>query len=85
VTTLCPGLTLTGFQARAGLDAALLKHMPTQNARDVAEAGYQAMMTGRRRIVTGPFNKFAVALMPFIPRALLLPLLGSLQERRREN
>lgn len=85
VTALCPGLTTTGFQARAGLDTALLKNMPTQSARDVAMSGYEAMMAGRRRIVTGAFNKLTVALMPFMPRALLLPLLGYLQAKRRDG
>lgn len=83
VTVLCPGVTSTGFQARAGFDRALLKAMPGMNAMDVAEAGYKGLMAGRRRIVPGLLNKIMVAMLPFVPNAWLLPVVAHLQARRR--
>ena len=83
VTALCPGLTQTGFQARAGIDAAPLKAMPGMSAMEVAEAGYAGLMAGQRRVVPGVRNKIMVSLVPFIPNALLLPAVARLQARRK--
>jgi short-subunit dehydrogenase len=83
VTSLCPGVTATGFGLRAGFDEALVKHMPAMSARSVAELGYRAMMKGKRRVITGLFNRLLVASMPLTPRALLLPALDQLMRKRQ--
>jgi short-subunit dehydrogenase len=83
VSVLCPGPTSTGFQARAGLDATLFRLMRPMDARAVAEAGYAGLMRGDRVIVPGAFNKASRIITGLSPRALLLPLLGRLQENRR--
>ncbi len=83
VTTLCPGVTRTGFQARAGVAGGLLKALPGMSAMAVAEAGYRGMMAGRRRVVPGLTNKLLVAILPFVPGAILLPLMARVQARRR--
>jgi len=86
VTALCPGPTATEFQARAGFDAAmLLRRLPLASARDVAEAGYAGLMSGRRVVVPGFFNKLAAYGAPFAPRALLLPLVERLMKKRPAN
>ncbi|HEX4043781.1 MAG TPA: short-chain dehydrogenase, partial [Xanthobacteraceae bacterium] len=62
----------TEFQARSGMtlpSAAKLLELP---ARQVAQIGYDALMRGQRVAVAGTGNKIAVALMHFLPRALLL-------------
>ncbi|HEX4041739.1 MAG TPA: short-chain dehydrogenase, partial [Xanthobacteraceae bacterium] len=62
----------TEFQARSGMtlpSAAKLLELP---ARQVAQIGYDALMRGQRVAVAGTGNKIAVALMRFLPRALLL-------------
>ena len=82
VSVLCPGVTHTGFQVRAGVDAALVNKSPGMTARAVAEAGYAGLMAGRRRIVPGFTNKVLVALLPLVPNALLLPLTARLLMRR---
>ena len=48
----------------------------------VAEAGYRGLMAGKRRIVPGLANKLMVAAFPFIPNALLLPILERMQLKR---
>jgi short-subunit dehydrogenase len=85
VSTLCPGVTATGFHARAGLSASLLRGMPSMTAAAVAEAGYAGLMAGRRLIVPGVFNRVTVALVGLMPKALLLPLMDRLQTRRRHE
>jgi len=50
VTALCPGVTRTGFQERAGmLDSRLVAGRRLSEARDVTEAGYRGMMAGPGR------------------------------------
>jgi short-subunit dehydrogenase len=83
VSVLCPGPTKTGFQARAGLDATLFKMMRPMNARDVAQAGYDGMMAGRRTIFPGPLNGASAILARIAPRMLLLPLVARLQAARK--
>ncbi|MDB5644100.1 MAG: hypothetical protein JWN07_3417, partial [Hyphomicrobiales bacterium] len=43
VCVLCPGPTATGFQTRAGLDAAIFDTMRPMSARAVAEAGFAGL------------------------------------------
>lgn len=83
VSVLCPGPTATGFQNRAGLDSALFQKLRPASARDVAQAGYAGLMAGRRVIVPGAANKASRLLAGLTPRALLLPIVGRLQEKRR--
>jgi short-subunit dehydrogenase len=83
VSVLCPGPTSTGFQARAGLDPVLFDRLRPMSARDVAEAGYLGLMAGQRVIVPGLLNKAARMLAHLAPRAILLPIVGRLQESRK--
>jgi uncharacterized protein len=84
VTALCPGFTLTGFQARAGLPKGLSRLAPSTSSMQVAQAGVDAMFAGRRRTVPGLASKLFTRAAPFIPRAALLPtLLGAQTNRRR--
>jgi short-subunit dehydrogenase len=83
VSVLCPGPTLTGFQARAGLDAALFNMLRPMNAHEVAQAGYAGLMAGKRVIVPGALNKISRAMAGLSPRLFLLPVVGRLQESRK--
>jgi short-subunit dehydrogenase len=52
VTCLCPGRTATEFfDAAAGHDRILFSRSPTADPREVARAGYEAMLAGRRLVV----------------------------------
>ncbi|HET6375282.1 MAG TPA: SDR family oxidoreductase [Methylocella sp.] len=83
VTALCPGYTRTGFQARAGFGPDMwLTRLPGSTAMDVAEAGYAGLMAGKREIVPGIFNKLSVLLLPFVPKAVILPVISQLQQNR---
>jgi hypothetical protein len=85
VTVLCPGYTRTGFQSRAGFEAETLAFLPGQSAMEVAEAGFAGLIAGRREVVPGLVNKVTAWLLPFSPKALILPVLSRLQQKRRGN
>jgi short-subunit dehydrogenase len=83
VTVLHPGLTATGFQARAGFGkVATLSRLKGASALSVAEAGYGALMAGRRAIVPGLANKLGTLILPLVPDALLLPIVAMAQRAR---
>lgn len=72
VTCLCPGATATGFAERAGMEKTMLFRMPTADARTVAVAGYDAMMSGKDLIVPGFQNKLTALSTRLAPRRMLL-------------
>jgi short-subunit dehydrogenase len=77
VTALCPGSTESEFQHSNGMDA-VLKTNPArfvQTAEAVVEAAIRANESGREVIVTGLFNKIAVAAMTLLPDGLITPLI----------
>jgi short-subunit dehydrogenase len=83
VSVLCPGPVPTEFQARAGI-----KRRPSMIDRpveEVARAGYDGLMAGRRLIVPGWQNR-ALARMPrFLPRGLVLDLVARSQAHRHRT
>ena len=83
VSALCPGYTKTDFQARAGFGPNIaLSRFPGSTAMEVAEAGYAGLIAGRREIVPGFLNKLSISLLPFLPKALILPVISRLQQNR---
>ena len=83
-TALCPGPTASGFQAAANLEESKLvagKTLPT--AREVAEAGYGALMRGVRVYVPGVTNKVTVQVPRLLPRNVVTRIVRMAQERRR--
>lgn len=71
VTALCPGMTRTGFQDRAGVQNTLLARIGVMDARRVAAAGYRALRRGRVVVVPGWFNKVMVLGIKLLPGALI--------------
>jgi len=72
VTALCPGPVPTEFQARSGMRLGRSMDMFTLPAAKVAEIGYRGFMRGKRVVVAGLGNKFAVLMVWLMPHALLL-------------
>lgn len=80
VTTLCPGVTLTSFQARAGFPEGLgIMALGGATSMSVAEAGYAGLMAGRRTVIPGLANKLLCWTAPLLPRAILLPTIAAMQ------
>jgi short-subunit dehydrogenase len=83
VTALCPGPTASGFQAAAHLEESRLvagKTLPT--SREVARAGYDALMRGTPVYVHGLSNKLTVQLPRLFPRRVITKVVRYVQERR---
>lgn len=82
VTTLCPGPTVTGFQARAGMEGTRLFGGPLlMDAASVARAGYDGLMRGRRLVVPGVGNKLLMESVRFAPRRLVTKIARFIQAR----
>jgi uncharacterized protein len=72
VTALCPGPVETEFQMRSGMQLPAAAKIVELAAARVAQIGYDGFMRGERVVIAGAANKIAVALMRFIPHALLM-------------
>ncbi len=83
VTALCPGPTLTEFQARSGLQGARLLRIGTMDAKTVAEVGYRAMMDGRVVAIAGLRNWMLAQSVRFAPRALVRKIAKTLNTGAR--
>lgn len=82
VTCLCPGPTETGFQARAAMqESALIQGRRLPGAREVAEAGFAAMMAGKPYLVTGASSRAFAFASRLLPRTALARIAGRSQRR----
>ncbi|WNR43342.1 SDR family NAD(P)-dependent oxidoreductase [Paenibacillus roseipurpureus] len=69
VTTLCPGATKTNFGAVASVEST--KMFSNAMASDVvAKEGYEAMLKGKRVVITGALNKAGALGSKFLPRSV---------------
>jgi short-subunit dehydrogenase len=88
VTALCPGPVLTEFQMRAGIDTKPPSRLLGRTAEEVAQAGYDGFMAGKRLVIPGFGNKFVSSLPRLLPRGMVLSIMESYQRgrgRRAEN
>jgi short-subunit dehydrogenase len=83
VTVLCPGPVPTEFAERAGLKKGAGAGPLTQSPERVAELGYRGLMKGQSVVIPGVPNKAIAAILPLVPRRLLLRLVDARQSRRR--
>jgi short-subunit dehydrogenase len=79
---------LTDFQMRAGVDAKPPSLLLRRSADQVAQAGYDGYMAGKRVVIPGFGNKVVSFLPRLVPRGLVLRTIESYQRgrgRRAEN
>lgn len=69
VTTLCPGATKTNFGTVANVEGSKM-FSRAMEPDQVAKKGYQAMIRGKRVIVTGGLNKVGAIGTKFMPRSV---------------
>jgi len=69
VSTMCPGLTATEFDAVAGHKKPKWMRLITMTAEDVAEVGIRSMMKGRSVVTTGFINKINALIIKLMPRS----------------
>lgn len=72
VTCLAPGKTETEFFDDSGIDDSAFGRAPMASPRGVAEAGYRAMLAGRRTVIPGFQNRLTAVLAPRLPKRLVL-------------
>ena len=82
VTVLCPGPVKTEFQLRAGLESKSPPPLLGRTAEQVAQAGYDGFMAGKRLVIPGAGNKIMSLLPRFLPRGMMLRMLESYQRDR---
>ncbi len=86
VTLLCPGLTLTGFQARAHMQvSSFIARLIGMSAMQVAEAGYAGLVSKRRAVVPGLFNRLFTIFVPLVSDALILPIVARIQGMKSKS
>jgi short-subunit dehydrogenase len=82
VTVLCPGLTRTGFQQRAGLERTRFMRGRPMEAEVVARIGYRALMRGTPVVVPGLGNRLLTLAVRFVPRRMVTAIARGLNENR---
>jgi short-subunit dehydrogenase len=81
VTALCPGATRTDFIAKAGMQDVNLFQGSILDPHTVAEAGYRALMAGRRVVVPGLNNPLLVLLIRLLPRRMVTRMAKDIMSR----
>lgn len=83
VTVLCPGPTATAFADVAGMTQSRLFTMmrPMASAR-VASAAYRGLMSGKRLVLPGAFNKALIQSLRVSPRRVVTTVARKFQESR---
>lgn len=82
VTVLCPGVTWTEFQERAGMGDIRLFRFGGMEAQTVAEIGYRAMMSGKRIVIPGLYNKVQIMFARLLPRNVMVKMAKIMLQRR---
>lgn len=80
VTCLCPGPVKTGFQKAANMEKSKLMSGKFMGAKEVVQAGYQGMITGKTVVIPGLFNRIQALIPRFLPRKLVPGIVKSAQE-----
>ena len=82
VTCLCPGVTDTEFQKRAGTEQTpLFRQMRPMDAKTVARDGYRGVMKGKPLVISGFRNWLLAESLRVSPRKLVTAISRRLIER----
>lgn len=83
MTGLYPGASDTEFFERAhGEDTRMYQDAPLYTAKEVAIAGYEGLMEGKKRAVPGLMNKIQAASSTILPDSLLQKAMNKLMEEK---
>jgi hypothetical protein len=85
VTTLCPGISATGFSDVAGQKSSPFLKLLTMQPGPVAKIGLQAMFEGKASIVPGFLNKATVFSDRLMPRKMQRIVLGRIMAGERNG
>lgn len=80
ITAFCPGATASGFQKASELEESkLVKGRSLPSAREVAEAGHEALKKGRRVFIPGAANWVGAQSIRFMPRRMVTKVVKQVQ------
>lgn len=81
VTALLPGATETEFGKVSGMDKTSM-FQSTASAESVARDGYEGMLQGKLNVISGvnAGQRLMLALLPFLPRRMVLKQVRRMQE-----
>jgi short-subunit dehydrogenase len=82
VTALCPGPVLTEFQSRAGIGSKPPSRLLARTPTEVAQAGYDGLMSGKRLVIPGLGNRIVSFLPRLLPRGFVLRSIENYQQGR---
>ncbi len=83
VTALCPGSTVSDFQAvAAGREKSSFEHNRFPSSRQVAEYGFHAMMKGKAVAIHGFTNSLVAGSVRIAPRSLVVKIARRMQEKK---
>jgi len=82
VTALCPGPVPTEFQGLAGIKPGVDSAVLNISAADVAQAGFNGLISGKRLVLPGLGMKIIPFLLRFVPRGVVLSLVSLVQSGR---
>lgn len=81
VTTLCPGATQSGFQARAAMeDSKLVKGKKIMDSQTVAQMGFDALHKGKTLVITGLQNAVMAQSVRLAPRKVITRIVRNMME-----
>ncbi len=81
VTCLAPGIVISPFFLHTGFNKTrLARLMPRSTTREVATVGWHALQNGKPLAMPGLWNRLIIAACRLVPHALLLRLIGALQQ-----
>ncbi len=82
ITTVCPGLTQTGFQKRLGGESELFSRgLPVATAEEVAAFAFRAVMSGKRTAIPGILQRCLAWIARISPRFLTLAIIACVTGR----
>lgn len=84
VTALCPGAGNTMFFRRAGAAHTKAANGPLSEPAEVARDGYEALMSGETKIVSGVMNKAQTALSGMVPDSTSAAAMRMMMEEEGE-
>ena len=76
VQALCPGLTRTEFQDRAGIDISSVPAFASMSAEEVVDSSLAALETGQVVHIPGVTNRILSGVTSLVPRAIARRLAG---------
>ncbi|MGH2642981.1 MAG: SDR family NAD(P)-dependent oxidoreductase [Chitinophagaceae bacterium] len=83
ITALCPGPTSTGFRTAAAMEkSGLFKDGKSAGAKEVAEYGYKAMMSGKPVAIHGIKNLFMARAANLLPHKIVINTTRKMMEDR---